>query len=77
MTARDGPSGREVLFEFRHIAGQIRVAAIDAATGTEVIIIAPAGSSRTEMQRVATAKLRRRMATTSGRDDGLESPDLV
>ena len=75
--SQGGQTAREILFEFRAIGAQIRVAAIDAATGTEVVIIAPATSSRAEMQRVATAKLRRRLATASGGDDGLESPDLV
>ena len=38
---RSGKSG-EVLFEFRQLGAQMRVAAIDAETGTEVVVIAPA-----------------------------------
>ncbi len=68
---------REVLYEFRPMGAQLRVAAIDPETGTEVVIIAPATSTRMEMQRVARAKLMRRLTTLSGGEDGLESPDLV
>lgn len=39
-----GPT--EVYFEFTQIGAQMRVAAIDAATGTEVIIIAPVSATQ-------------------------------
>lgn len=67
----------EVLFEFRQLGAQIRVAAIDPVTGTEVVIMAPRSASRSDMRRVAIAKLRRRLAQEEGGNDGLESPDLV
>jgi hypothetical protein len=44
----------------------MRVAAIDAATGIEVVIIAPVAASRMQMQNVALAKLRRRLAQAAG-----------
>lgn len=41
------PSGRgDVYFEFTQIGAQMRVAAVDAATGTEVIVIAPVTASQ-------------------------------
>jgi hypothetical protein len=52
------PAGR-VLFELRPLGAQVRVAAIDEATGTEVVVIAPASASEAQMQAVALAKLRR------------------
>ncbi len=52
----------EILFEFRPIGQQVRVAALDAKTGTEVIIIAPASASQHDMQSVAAAKLMRKLA---------------
>jgi hypothetical protein len=55
-----GSSG-EVLFEFTQLGQQMRVAAIDAATSTEVIIIAPLTASRLQMQNIALAKLRRKL----------------
>ncbi len=54
-----GPT--EVYFEFTQIGAQMRVAAIDAATGTEVIIIAPVTATQIQMQNLALAKLKRRM----------------
>lgn len=54
----------EVLFEFRRIGGQMRVAAIDSASGVEVIIIAPVTATQVQMQTLALAKLRRRLSQT-------------
>ncbi len=53
---------RDVLFEFVQLGQQMRVAAIDEATGTEVVVIAPLNASRLHMQRLAMAKLRRKLA---------------
>lgn len=60
--ARDGNgSSREVLFEFTQLGQQMRVAAIDAATATEVVIIAPLTATRLQMQNIALAKLKRKL----------------
>lgn len=59
--ARPPQSGR-ILFEFIELAGQVRIAAIDERTGIEVVAVAPAGATRQQMQQLATAKLRRRLA---------------
>jgi len=60
---RDGKdSSGEVFFEFTQLGQQMRVAAIDAATSTEVVIIAPLAATRIQMQKIALAKLRRRLA---------------
>ncbi|WP_127142709.1 DUF6898 family protein [Pelagibacterium montanilacus] len=63
-TSSSGP--REVLFEFRPMGAQVRVAAIDSASGVEVVIIAPASSSQAQMKTVALAKLRRRLGAAPG-----------
>jgi hypothetical protein len=55
------PSPTEVFFEFTQLGGQMRVAAIDAKTGIEVIVIAPVTATQVQMQNIALAKLRRRM----------------
>ena len=52
----------EVLFEFVQVGQQMRVAAFDVASGTEVIVITPLAATRTQMQQLAVAKLRRRLA---------------
>jgi hypothetical protein len=55
------PSGHEVYFEFTQIGAQMRVAAIDAATGTEVVVIAPVSATQIQMQNLALSKLKRRL----------------
>ncbi|RDE08982.1 DUF6898 family protein [Pelagibacterium lacus] len=62
-------AGREVLFEFHRAGPQVRVAAIDVATGIEVVAIAPATASELQMKNLALAKLRRRIEreATEGR----------
>lgn len=57
-----GESAGEVFFEFTQVGQQMRVAAIDAATSTEVVIIAPVTATRLQMQTIALAKLKRRLA---------------
>ena len=51
----------EVYFEFVQVGQQMRVAAIDAATGVEVIVITPVSASKHQMQQMALAKLRRKL----------------
>jgi hypothetical protein len=51
----------EVLFEFSQVGRQMRVAAFDAATGVEVIVITPVTATKTQMQQLALAKLRRKL----------------
>ncbi len=55
----------EVLFEFTQVGQQMRVAAIHADTGTEVIVITPVSASQAQMQQMALAKLRRRLDSLS------------
>ena len=55
-------SGGEVYFEFIQVGQQMRVSAIDADTGTEVVVVAPLVATRTQMQQLALAKLKRRLA---------------
>ena len=58
--------GREILFEFVQLGGQVRVAALDAVTGAEAVIIGPANAARADLERVAIRKL---MRLLSGRSD--------
>jgi hypothetical protein len=50
-----------VLFEFVQMGQVMRVAAIDEVTGTEVFVITPVNASRLQMERVALAKLKRKL----------------
>jgi hypothetical protein len=55
----------EVYFEFAVIGAAVRVCAIDAATGIEVTVVGPAGAAKADLERVALAKLERRVARES------------
>lgn len=56
----------EVILEMRPVGGVVRVAAIDVATGTEVVIMGPASASPQSLEQVAVAKLRRKLAMDRG-----------
>lgn len=56
----------EVILEMRPIGGVVRVAAVDVATGTEVVVMGPATASPQTLEQLAIAKLRRRLATDRG-----------
>jgi hypothetical protein len=62
MAGRDdtSPTGR-VLFEFVQVGQQMRVAAIDEATGTEVVVITPLTATPFQMRSLALSKLRRKL----------------
>jgi len=60
---REASGQGEVYFEFRQVGGQMRVAAIDAKTGTEVVVIAPLSATQNQMQTLALAKLKRRLSS--------------
>jgi len=51
--------GREILFEFVRVGAQVRVAAVDAASGVEAIVIGPASAARSDLQQLALRKLTR------------------
>ena len=51
----------EVYFEFVQVGQQMRVAAIDADSGTEVVVITPVSATKPQMQQMALAKLRKKL----------------
>jgi hypothetical protein len=57
----DGTAAGGVYFEFTPVGGSVKVAAIDAATGTEVCVIGPARAAQADLQRLALQKLRARL----------------
>jgi translation initiation factor 1 (eIF-1/SUI1) len=66
MQHSDAQGLSEVYFEFTAIGSAVRVAAIDAASGTEVVIVGPSNASAADLERVATAKLKARLAADAG-----------
>lgn len=61
MTVGRQPKG-EVYFEFYPIGRQVKVTAIDATTGIEVIVIGPVQATQADLQQLALRKLMRRLA---------------
>lgn len=52
---------RNIYIEFRQIAKQIKVSAIDSVTGVEVSIFGPLDVSKDELTRIAVNKLQMRL----------------
>ncbi len=52
----------EVYFEHTVIGSVVKVAAIDAATATEVQVMGPAGAARADLEQLALQKLKARLA---------------
>ena len=51
------PRPGEVYFEFQQVGHAMRVTAVDAATGLEVVIVGPASASQSDLQKLALRKL--------------------
>jgi hypothetical protein len=62
MTSPGEGADREVYFEFNAMGASVRVAAIDAATGVETVVVGPASASAADLERLALAKLKARLA---------------
>jgi hypothetical protein len=56
----------EVIIEMRPVGSVVRVAAVDVATGTEVVVFGPANTPPRALEELAVAKLRRRLSTDRG-----------
>ncbi|MCA0316519.1 MAG: serine hydroxymethyltransferase [Proteobacteria bacterium] len=61
----DSP-GRTVYFEHRPLGAYVRVAAICAETGTEVVVMGPVNAALHDLERLARRKLERRLAQDTG-----------
>lgn len=60
---------REIIFETLRVGDTQRVAAIDVATGVEVVVIAPANAALADVRMLAIKKLERALA-----GDGEDQP---
>jgi len=61
---------REVIFEITRIGDAQRVAAIDVATGVEVVLQAPANAALADVRALALRKLERALKEHDGGDSG-------
>lgn len=57
----------EIYFEFTVVGAQVKVAALDPATATEVVVMGPVTASRADLERLAAQKLRARLARDAGK----------
>lgn len=60
------PTPGEVIIEMRPVGAVVRVAAVDVATGTEVIVFGPSNASQRALEELAVNKLKRRLSTDRG-----------
>lgn len=65
MSARDPLPGREVIFEFVALGASVRVAAVDVATGEEVVVTGPVSTPQRDLERIAARKLARKLGLDS------------
>lgn len=64
-----GPE-REVIFEITRIGDVQRVAAVDVATGIEVVVQAPASAALVDVRTLALRKLERALGGEGDAEDG-------
>lgn len=74
MAPRDPLSGREVIFEFVSLGDSVRVAAVDVATGEEVIVTGPVATPQRDLERVASRKLARKLDLVSPDNPETKTP---
>jgi hypothetical protein len=55
----------EVYFELTQVGTAVKVVAIDGGSGIEVSIVGPASAARSDLERLALAKLKARLARES------------
>jgi len=67
-----GDADRDVIFEIIRVGDVQRVAAIDVASGVEVVIQAPAAASLADVRTLALRKLER--ALKGGAEGGAPAP---
>ncbi len=60
--SRSEPQPGEIYFEFRQVGKAIRVTAVDADSGTEVVVMGPASAAQSDLQDLAQRKLEARLA---------------
>ncbi len=60
----------EVLFEYLQLGPQMRIAAVDVATGVEVVVIAPLSATQQQMQHLALNKLKHRLGQIEADEKG-------
>ncbi len=58
----DEPQSGPVYFEHTRLGSTVKVVAIDGTSGTEVTVMGPASAAQSDLERLALAKLKARLA---------------
>ena len=71
-----GPRG-EVYIEYKQVGQTMKVTAVDAATGLEVVIMGPASAAHAHLQKVAVDKLQMQLkkAESEAESDDVEDKE--
>lgn len=70
------PRPGEIYLEFLPVGQQVKVTAIDAATGIEVSTFGPASAAQEDLKRLAVRKLQRRLEQEAARVVAKPDPTL-
>ncbi|MDQ7018819.1 MAG: hypothetical protein Q9M33_06605 [Robiginitomaculum sp.] len=71
----EAPQRREIFFEFTRMDENLRVCAVDAITGIEIVTILPASTPESQAQKQALKKLLWRLERESeGVEEGADAP---
>lgn len=65
----------EVYIEYKQVGQTMKVTAVDAATGLEVVIIGPASAARSHLQKVAIEKLKMQLKKAESEPDAGEDEE--
>lgn len=64
--SRDAPPSGEIYLEIQQIGRQVKMTAIHADTGVEVVVFGPNTVSQEDLKRLAVRKLQRRLEQKNG-----------
>ncbi len=70
------PQQGEIYLEYRPVGKQVKVTAIDAATGIEVSAFGPASAAQQDLQRIVVRKLQRRLEQEAEAQETRRDPTL-
>jgi len=65
----------EVYIEYKQVGQTIKVTAVDAATGLEVVIMGPASAAQSHLQKVAVEKLKMQLKKTESEPESGEGEE--
>ena len=60
---------KEIYIEYKQVGQAMKVTAVDAETGVEVVIMGPASAAQTHLQKVAVKKLQMQLKKNSEQPD--------